>query len=82
MAWVNTFAPAWAPTCVLEGLGFDAPNYGLPFARDVSLNIEHRYGHALLPHPTMLNQGIHHDLATLDQRHIADQPTGTRVQEA
>jgi hypothetical protein len=35
-------APEWTPTCVLEGLGFDAPVYGLPLARHTLLGIEHR----------------------------------------
>lgn len=38
----HRFAPAWAPTCVLECLGFDAPIYGLPLARHALLEIEHR----------------------------------------
>lgn len=38
----HRFAPAWIPMCVLEGLGFDAPVYGLPLARHALLDIEHR----------------------------------------
>ncbi len=38
----HRFAPAWAPTCLLEGLGFDVPVYGLPLDRRSLLGIEHR----------------------------------------
>ena len=38
----HRFAPAWTPTCVLEGLGFDAPVYALPLARHAHLGIEYR----------------------------------------
>ncbi|QUH06443.1 hypothetical protein HUO13_33340 [Saccharopolyspora erythraea] len=38
----HRFAPAWTPTCVLEGLGFDVPMYGLPISREVVRNIETR----------------------------------------
>lgn len=38
----HRFAPVWTPTCVLEGLGFDAPVYGLPLPRHALLAIEHR----------------------------------------
>jgi hypothetical protein len=38
----HRFAPAWTPTCVLEGLGFDAIVYGLPLARHALLDIERR----------------------------------------
>lgn len=38
----HQFAPLWTPTCVLEGLGFDAPLYGLPLARHALLDVEHR----------------------------------------
>lgn len=38
----HRFASAWTPTCVLEGLGFDTPVYGLPLSRDALLGIEER----------------------------------------
>lgn len=38
----HRFAAAWAPTCVLEGLGFDAPVYRLALPRHALLAIEHR----------------------------------------
>lgn len=37
----HRFAPAWTPTCVLEGLGFDAPMYGLPLNRADLRDLEH-----------------------------------------
>jgi hypothetical protein len=40
----HRFAPAWTPTCVLEGLGFDAPIYGLPLDRALLRDIEQRLG--------------------------------------
>lgn len=39
----HRFAPAWTPTCVLEGLGFDAPTYGLAISREVLRNVEQRF---------------------------------------
>ncbi len=38
----HRFASAWTPTCLLEGLGFDAPMYGLPISRDVLTSVEQR----------------------------------------
>ncbi|MCR3721173.1 hypothetical protein LY15_003160 [Prauserella flava] len=38
----HRFASAWTPTCLLEGLGFDAPMYGLPFSRDALTSVEQR----------------------------------------
>ncbi|MGH3567094.1 MAG: hypothetical protein ACRDRH_13895 [Pseudonocardia sp.] len=38
----HRFAPAWTPTCLLEGFGFDVPVYGLPLGRHPLLAIEHR----------------------------------------
>jgi hypothetical protein len=38
----HRFAPQWTPTCVLEGLGFDLPLYGLPVNRPDLLRIEQR----------------------------------------
>ena len=40
----HRFAATWTPTCVLEGLGFDAPIYGLPLDRDALREIEQRLG--------------------------------------
>lgn len=40
----HRFAAAWTPTCVLEGLGFDAPMYGLPLDRAVLWDLEQRLG--------------------------------------
>jgi hypothetical protein len=40
----HRFASAWTPTCVLEGLGFDAPMYGLPLDRAVLWGLEQRLG--------------------------------------
>jgi transposase InsO family protein len=40
----HRFAPAWTPTCVLEGLGFDAPLYGLPLDRADVRVVERRLG--------------------------------------
>lgn len=38
----HRFASTWRPTCLLEGLGFDAPLYGLPITRDSLIRDEHR----------------------------------------
>ncbi|MGH3623495.1 MAG: hypothetical protein ACRDQ5_17135 [Sciscionella sp.] len=38
----HRFAYAWTPTCVLEGLGFDAPMYRLPISREVLTGVEQR----------------------------------------
>ncbi len=38
----HRFAPAWTPTCLLEGLGFDAPMYGLPISRNALTSVEQR----------------------------------------
>lgn len=38
----HRFAPAWAPTCILEGLGFDVPMYELPIRRDTLNDVEGR----------------------------------------
>jgi hypothetical protein len=54
----HRFAPAWTPTCVLEGLGFDAPVYGLPIARHALLSIEHRMA-ALGLHLVLLRVPAH-----------------------
>ena len=40
----HRFASAWAPACVLEGLGFDTPIYDLPIPREALLGIEQRMG--------------------------------------
>lgn len=52
------FAPAWTPTCVLEGLGFDAPMYGLPLDRAVLRDLEKRLG-ALGVHLVLLRVPDH-----------------------
>ena len=38
----HRFSPRWTPTCVLEGLGFDVPVYGLPIDRDEVMKVERR----------------------------------------
>lgn len=55
----HRFASAWTPTCVLEGLGFDAPVYGLPLDRATIRDVEQRL-HALSVHLVVLRVPDHY----------------------